>query len=385
MDYNIISDNYDKYINTCIETILNKHFTIDEISLSRNYILASDIEDDEFITLIKKHRLEMINNKIEHTKRVVKNIISMSEKMNLSVDFTKIVKTTALLHDIGRFAQVLFSDTFIDSYAFKDKEFHNHAEFGAKILNDGEFVNLGGDLKHLPVVYLAVLHHQDQYLKGYLASKINDSFNNLDVEDLLSGSLDLNESEKLIVALLTQMVKDVDMLDIIYQRLTGDIPLEREWILKKNKNGLDNLALAWGVSVDDILEYNKISKKDTLLNDEIKIPVIKIPDEKFFVADDIKRAIYNGDDIDLKTLQSRDDFTFITAHWWVLYHFLKNISFTSNLMVLQETNLLDKLYEKFPPRFKPHMKEIIEYAKEVLLKETIENSDNLIYVRRKAY
>lgn len=385
MDYNIISDNYDKYINTCIETILNKHFTIDEISLSRNYILASDIEDDEFITLIKKHRLEMINNKIEHTKRVVKNIISMSEKMNLSVDFTKIVKTTALLHDIGRFAQVLFSDTFIDSYAFKDKEFHNHAEFGAKILNDGEFVNLGGDLKHLPVVYLAVLHHQDQYLKGYLASKINDSFNNLDVEDLLSGSLDLNESEKLIVALLTQMVKDVDMLDIIYQRLTGDIPLEREWILKKNKNGLDNLALAWGVSVDDILEYNKISKKDTLLNDEIKIPVIKIPDEEFFVADDIKRAIYNGDDIDLKTLQSRDDFTFITAHWWVLYHFLKNISFTSNLMVLQETNLLDKLYEKFPPRFKPHMKEIIEYAKEVLLKETIENSDNLIYVRRKPY
>ena len=96
-------------------------------------------------------------------------------------------------------------------------------------------------------------------------------------------------------------------------------------------------------------------------------------------------AHLGGDDIDLKTLQSRDDFTFITAHWWVLYHFLKNISFTSNLMVLQETNLLDKLYEKFPTRFKPHMKEIIEYAKEVLLKETIEYSDNLIYARRKPY
>ena len=56
-----------------------------------------------------------IDLKIRHTYGVVKASEYIASKLNLSSEDIELAKLIALLHDIGRFEQIIKSDSFIDN------------------------------------------------------------------------------------------------------------------------------------------------------------------------------------------------------------------------------------------------------------------------------
>ena len=85
--------------------------------------------------------------------------------------------------------------------------------------------------------------------------------------------------------------------------------------------------------------------------------------------------------MNLRELQLRDDYNFIVANWWRLSTFLNDINFKDNLSLIIDSKLLDKLYNKYPDKYKPLMIEAFVYAKE-LVKRQLENSQGLIYTKK---
>jgi len=115
----------------------------------------------------------------------------------------------------------------------------------------------------------------------------------------------------------------------------------------------------------------------------IYIPTEYINPEKLTVPSDIKESFFSKDFLNLKELQSRRDWTFITGMWWRLSHFLNNINFVANLEVLEEKNLLEYIYNMYPQEYKPLVAEAFEFAKEELLIKPLKEKKGKIYVKEK--
>ena len=113
--------------------------------------------------------------------------------------------------------------------------------------------------------------------------------------------------------------------------------------------------------------------------DSIRIPMKNVDPIKLTVPKDIQDAYFSKQDIDLKTIMNRRDCTFITGMWWRLNHFLRNINFVSNLMVVEDNKLLDKIYETYPDKYKPLVHDAFEFAKEELLQKAIKENEGEIY------
>src|SRR5574344_848602 len=202
------------------------------------------------------HHNDMIDIKLDHTMRVVTDVSKMADKMGMNIDFTKVVKTSALLHDIARFNQAVWSNDFNDRNC---RQFNGmaHADFGYHILYVNQKIK---DFKipenyHFSILQ-AVKYHQIPNVTGDLALRFKD-VKELDVQKYLTGSSKLNESEKIIVATLVQMVKDVDMLDILYQNMTGKFPVVKDSITYDvEKDSLSDISKYWGISEEEIIKFN---------------------------------------------------------------------------------------------------------------------------------
>ena len=53
--------------------------------------------------------------------------------------------------------------------------------------------------------------------------------------------------------------------------------------------------------------------------------------------------------------------------WWRLLQFLGQISFTSNLEVIKESELLDQILAMYPIEYRPNLEEAFSFAKTHLL------------------
>ena len=62
-----------------------------------------------------------------------------------------------------------------------------------------------------------------------------------------------------------------------------------------------------------------------------------------------------------------DDFNPIMGMWWRLLQFLGQISFTSNLEVIKESELLDQILAMYPIEYRPNLEEAFSFAKTHLL------------------
>ena len=388
-----IESNYDKtkiafdnYIEECRKRIKDTFFKQDYLkefrSLKNNLVKAGKINKESSIEdAIKFERLGMIDIKINHTMRVVKNVMRIAEKMGTNIDFNNVLKTSALLHDIGRFDQATWNNSFKDS-CYKDiRGINNHAIAGYHILFvNGRIKDFNIDKRFYPAIGSVIYNHGNSILTGDLAIKVSD-INQLDVSKL-TGSKNLNDDEKIIVATLVQMVRDVDMLDILYQHLTGEFPVIREYVsFDILGESIEDIANYWNISPKDILDYNKIDLEDLKNMKQVKIPVNKIDLKKLSVPLDIKQKFFNNDNIDLKEIMARRDWTFITGMWWRLNHFLNNISFTANLDLIQEKNLLDRIYNEYSDEYKFLVSDAFDYAKSKLVSEPLKNSKD-IYINK---
>ena len=323
--------------------------------------------------------------------RIVEDVTRMSNIMNTPINFQRVVKVAALLHDIGRFPQAVYNNDFKDATAVNfDEDEKNHAKHGYNMLTKQHgFDDYDISKKYQFAIAEAVRYHQN----AQLPEQYNLQFENsaeLDADNFLSGNELLNENEKVIVAAILQMVKDVDMLDILYQHLTGEFPPYRNVIYYKTydpknptvRDSLQTIAKHFDVSTSDLREFNDLKTDDISGLNSIAIPVSIIPIDKLQIAKDIKDRFLANEVLDLGELTNRRDYTFVTGMWWRLNKFLNSIMFTSNLEIVEETRLLDRIYNIYPDELKPLVSEAFDFAKEKLIEKVITENKDQIYIRR---
>lgn len=372
MNYIINKEILENYIKTCEALI--KSLQDNLIDCNDALLLKQELVDEKKIDInaslldtVITHRLDMVRLKKEHTYRVVENVDNLAKLMDVPYDFRNLAKLCALLHDIGRFKQATFSNTFKDSVCFKNTGIHSHSEYGYQILKDGMInaFKIKEELKD--TLCDVVLNHDVNVLCDNLNKQITS------IEQLDLNNFDKNKLN--IASTLVQMVRDVDKLDIFYQMLIDEIPVYKT-VLKVNNIGLSNLSKYYGISENEIVSAN-----EDITSDKISIPLLNVDSKLLEVPSDIKDKYFKNESMNLRELQLRDDYNFIVANWWRLSTFLNDINFKDNLSLIIDSKLLDKLYNKYPDKYKPLMIEAFVYAKE-LVKRQLENSQGLIYTKK---
>lgn len=76
-----------------------------------------------------------IDLKINHTKRVCKEIVNLGTQLELDENERRLAEIIALFHDIGRFEQYARYKSFVD------RKSENHAELGVRILESSNVLN----------------------------------------------------------------------------------------------------------------------------------------------------------------------------------------------------------------------------------------------------
>lgn len=393
INYNESKLSFDKYVEECKKKIKETFFEEDYLSglkaLKNSLIQSGKIDKNSSIEYaVKYQRLDMIDIKINHTMRIVEDVMQMAEKIGTKVDFNNILKVSALLHDIGRFDQATWNNSFADS-CYKSvneevlgKRINNHAHDGYRILfKNNKISEFPIDKKFYPAIGSVVYNHGNPTLMGDLNLKTNNI--NILNPNNLTGNENLNDVEKVIVSSLVQMVRDVDMLDILYQHLTGEFPVIRPDIqFDVLDESIEEIAKYWDIEPSELLQYNGITEKDLSKFNSIKIPVNEISLKKLIVPKDIQEKFYNNEHMDLQELKNRRDWTFIVGMWWRLNHFLRNITFTSNLQLVQEKELLEKIYNQYPEEYKFLVKDAFEFAKEKLINEVLDKNKSEMYIKK---
>lgn len=382
INFNSNQNKLNEYINHCrklIDKSVLRPEDFNDIQFMKQELINQRkiTLDETYENIVKKYRQNMIDIKVNHTARIVDDVSVMASKMGTNIDFQKLVKIAALLHDIGRFKQATWSNTYSDMESFKNftDGTKNHAMYGYKILTEEGMLNdfdIPEEFKD--DISEVVLHHGDNVLPENLNEKINNV-----------NELNLNNHEKVIVSTLVQMVRDVDKLDILYQHLTGEFPLIRTSINYTIENKtLSDISKYWNISEEEIMMANNLKSRDISNMKNITIPIENVDPNRLSVSMDIKAKFFNNESLNLKELQSRPDWNFIVGMWWRLSTFLRDINFTSNLEIVLNSNLLDDIYNIYPDKYKPLVKEAFDFSKEYLLKRPLELSldEGNIYVRR---
>lgn len=375
-----------EYIEKCRKDITNLSFDNAEI-IDGNIIKTSLVNSghiDKSTTIenaIKVHRNNMIDIKFNHTRRIVDDVVKISNKLDFDDDFKQLLKLSALFHDIARFPQAVNSNSFFDREC---KMFNgdSHAEYGYKMLYiNNMFEDFDIDKQYRFAIANSVRYHQIPILTGDLSIKFNNA-NELDTKHL-TGNDTLTHKEKVIIATLVQIVKDVDMLDILYQHKSRELPIIKPYISVKIDNcTIDEICGLYGVCKKDILIYHNLAEQELNKLSSINIPVSKIDFKKLEISVDIKTKFFNNEYIDLKELQNRQDYTFITGMWWRLNHFLNNINLVSNLEILEENNLLEQIYNQYPKEYRFLVKDAFEYAQNELLEKRIKENKGKVYIKK---
>ena len=373
MEYDRSYQAYVLYVDKCKKLINETFFTsqdLDGLSYSNN----EDINE-----IVKKHRQKMIEIKLEHTMRMIEQIVFVNQKIGFRLDLALIIKVAILYHDIGRMRQATWSNTFGDSiYKITGSKFNNHAEDGYDIFMNNDF-NL--DSRYVPIVGEAILHHGDYKNVAKLNYRYDSGLEDISIDKIVTGRRELNDLEWQVTSLIVQLVADIDKSDILYQHLTEDFDMIRDYVYDKSMDSLDNIAYKWGISKSDIIQYNRIDEVNYKPR-KIRIPIENMDIDKLEVPNYMKKMFYDNSWPELKELIADENWNFITILWWRLSHFLNSIEFSSTLINIEESKLLPKIYEKIPLKFRPLVDEAFEYAMEVLVNERVNRNKGNIYLKK---
>lgn len=381
--YNENQELFRKYILDCKKVL--DALILSEEEIKQGYyiyqnLLKANLTDDliSVSDAIKMHRLKMIDVKQNHTFRVVEDTKKVCEKIGVCDEFVTLAKLSALFHDVARFPQAVTSNTFFD----RDCKLFNglsHAEYGYKMLYENRMIeNYNIPKEYYYAIALAVFNHQKSNI-------LRIPFNNIDELDpkLLTGNVSLTNEEFILISTLVQLIRDVDKIDILYQHLTGDYPVINPSIkCRVDGRTLDEICKKYNIDKKIVREYNNLISDDISNLTAINIPSSYVDLYTLIVPDDIKDSFFKNENIDLRELQKRDDYTFIIGMWWRLNHFLNDINFVANLEILKESNALDKIYSEFPLRYRFLVTEAFEFAKKEILDKKIEENKGKVFVKK---
>lgn len=327
--------------------------------------------------ILKKTRKDLLKQKYDHSLRVYEVVNDLNKKMENNEEFTQVSNMSALLHDYGRFIQaVLFNSFYEAEKYFKENGLNGHGEVGSRVLfiND-EIKNFKINKKYHQMINKTIELHSLPDLSKYNL-KIDNQFNKKNI----FKNIDLT------ISCMLQMVKDADMCDILYQRITGEYPiLSNTFKYHTNGKTLKELEQITGVNVDTILTWNDIEKEIPKI---IKLPLEEVNTSLLEVPQKIKHNFYNKVYInnpkewDLRTMQNDKTYNYnsITGMWWSIGQFLGNMNFTATLQVIKNNKILEQIYDKYPEKYKYLVKEMFEFAEEELLEKRIQ--DKKIYAKK---
>ena len=149
------------------------------VSISK---FESYIESFNELTENQKINFEI---KKEHSLRVADLALFLAEKLVFTEEQKQAAFLSGLLHDIGRFQQLIEYDTF------NDEKSADHADLAVKIIEEGTFLeDIGPDFKNL--ILVAIQNH-----------------NKFKIQDGLS----VQEME------LAKLLRDADKIDILKELL----------------------------------------------------------------------------------------------------------------------------------------------------------------------
>lgn len=374
MEYSKTYNSFMDYTSKCRNIIMKTFFTKDD---AFNLNIAGD--ESEISEIIMNHRLKMINIKLDHTMRMVDQVIKINENLGLKVDLSLVIKVAVLYHDIGRMRQATWSNTFADSiYRKMNSPFNNHGEDGYDIFLNNDF-NVSE--KYIPIIGETIKHHQDVHTQSRLQYRFDTDLGNINIDDIVTGNFELNEAEWEVTSLIVQLVADIDKTDILYQHLSDDFNMIRDYVDDKSMKSLDEIAKYWCVSKQEIIEYNNIdpTKYEPRV---IRIPIKNMDLNRLIVPGYMKEMFYNNSWLELRELIKDPNWNFITILWWRLSHFLNQISFNSVLINIEESKLLDQIYEKVPDELKFLVEEAFAYARNELIEGRIKENEGNIYLRK---
>lgn len=374
MDYYESYKSFNDYVNKCRNIIRERVYT-------KKDAFNLNIVDDRLgiSEIIKNHRLKMIDIKVNHTMRMIEHIVKINENLGLKVNLGLVTKIAILYHDIGRMRQATWSNTYADSiYKKLGSQFKNHGEDGYDIFLNNDF---NVDEKYIPVIGQTILHHQDVKSQPKLQYRYDKDLREINIDDIVTGKFELNESEWEITSLIVQLVADIDRADILYQHLSDDFNMIRDYVTDNSMESLDEISLYWCVPKDEIIKYNGIDEA-TYEPQSIRIPIKNMDLNRLIVPSYMREMFYNDSWLDLRELIKDRNWNFITILWWRLSHFLNQISFNSVLVTLEESNLLEQIYEKVPDELKFLVEEAFAYARNELIERRIKENVGNIYIKR---
>ena len=115
----------------------------------------------------------------------------------------------------------------------------------------------------------------------------------INIDDIITGRFNLNEAEWQVTSLIVQLVADIDKTDILYQHLSDDFNMIRDYIDDKSMDTLDNISKYWCVPKNEIIEYNNIDESSYEPR-RIRIPIKNMDLNRLIVPAYMREMFYNN-------------------------------------------------------------------------------------------
>lgn len=165
-------------------------------------------------------KIDGIDKKYLHTMEVVKDGSSVVTNLDFNETFIELSKLAFLNHDIGRFEQMLRMGSYIDSDLVSQIGL-NHGGLGKQILQDGLIQE---EIPNTRVYDRPILDIVDKHVDGRFDEKdllilSSDLLKTADAIEFFSRASE--EKKTKVINTITQIVQDVDRLDIYHQILEG--------------------------------------------------------------------------------------------------------------------------------------------------------------------
>lgn len=374
-------ENYTKEVSEKVEdtTSLNsmQQYTVSKLKM-RNPSLT-----DDSVSLYKQDYKNRIKGKTDHIYRVTSGMEGMFKQLELGEDFIELSKVTGILHDVGRYEQYAQTSTFVDGDSYSKHpafiNYSNHAEHGADIIKENNYFGIPRGCDR--IVYEAVKHHADAKLPKGLQKRMSENlFFGKSIEEIVSCG---GENFELLASLYAQSIIDVDEFDLFNQILIGNIPIVRQDFGLDFLEGdtVEYFSQVWGISPDKLREYNKIPVGQQMKpNSIIRIPTELVPMENFQLSDEAI-SLFKEDKLpSLKELQARKDYSFLFAQVFRL-SLLRKINFVSMLKDIKEKDVLQRILDMYPDKYKEIMNPIFKYANDELIDARINNGVSKLYTK----
>ena len=179
--------------------------------------------------------------KIAHTYRVAETAKKIAQELNLSEEQIKLAELIGLLHDIGRFEQLKRYDTFFDSKSI------NHAEFGASLLEENNFLKeFCEDEKYHKIILIAIRNHNKFRIDSnvereeLLQSKIIRDADKIDILNIMTF-------EKFETLYKKKEIIDEEISEIILKNFFEAKQTDRKYLKTNIDNWISDIGMIFDI------------------------------------------------------------------------------------------------------------------------------------------